>query len=102
MNGAYYDIAGDLYRVRAALEEQKTSLLFDIDAAQDVQGLGVCEKTLRLLSPAWHAADYGYKVNEVRSRIVRRAKQLIAVEEECPDRNTPKIVGRLNTLIESI
>lgn len=64
--------------IENALVGQKNDLICLINYANDGTELAFAERTLRMLSPMWHALGYGYKTRELRQRIVSRANELLA------------------------
>lgn len=63
-----------------ALVDQKDAILNMVARATDADELRRAYDLLTFAAPVWDAAEYGYKVGEVKAQIVRRAEHLVVVE----------------------
>ncbi len=64
-----------------AILGQRDSLATMIEASADGDELAKAESMVRFVADLWLSLGYGYKVDEMRARVVRKAKQLKADEE---------------------
>lgn len=64
-----------------ALVAQKNELLSTINAADDWELLRRAMRALEFATPVWIACEYGYKVREMKDRIVAKAEYMIEQEE---------------------
>lgn len=62
--------------VHNAIVDQKNDIINRINTAEDGKDLEAVASLVLFLKPLWEAVDYGYKVRELRQRIIDRADQL--------------------------
>jgi hypothetical protein len=63
-----------------AITGQKDDILTAIGRATDAAELERSDQMIRFVAEVWQASGYGYKLAELRQRVLDRAKELIAVE----------------------
>jgi hypothetical protein len=61
-----------------AVTWQKNDLSAQIENSEDLRDLKAAEKSFRLVRDLWHAVGYGYKVAEMRDRLIGKARRLAA------------------------
>lgn len=59
-----------------ALAEQRNDIMAAIGNAVTVADIRAAEKLLRLVSHLWHTVGYGYKVVDVRARLILRCREM--------------------------